>query len=142
MTVSKNSTATSVKILSARIAATLQIMTQLPTLFQSYESSFLELAKLITNDDGFSLKILSVANSAAYIRDSGAGMTAEALAKLFSPGRSIKAGENRCIGLRVLHKKVKILSGWIDCQRDTTRRTFELLLQRKKSKKKNPNGTC
>ncbi len=62
------------------------------------------------------------------IKDTGGGMPAEVLAKLFSPVRSTKPGENRGIGLSIVHSLVKKLNGLISCHSSTTGTTFTLLL--------------
>lgn len=49
------------------------------------------------------------------IKDNGPGMPAQVLAKLFSPVQSTKIGENRGIGLSIVHALVKKLNGQINC---------------------------
>lgn len=62
------------------------------------------------------------------IKDNGAGISSEVLANLFSPVRSSKAGENRGIGLSIVHSLVKKLGGLISCASTKTETVFEILL--------------
>ncbi|MEO8119437.1 MAG: HAMP domain-containing sensor histidine kinase, partial [Rhodoferax sp.] len=62
------------------------------------------------------------------IKDTGPGMPAEVLAKLFSPVRSSKVGANRGIGLNIVHGLVKRLNGLISCRSANTGTVFEILL--------------
>jgi signal transduction histidine kinase len=62
------------------------------------------------------------------VRDSGPGLPQEVLAKLFSPVRSTKAGENRGLGLSIVHGLVKKLSGQIECRSSRMGTSFELRL--------------
>lgn len=62
------------------------------------------------------------------VKDTGGGLPAEVLANLFSPVRSTKTGENRGIGLSIVHGLVKKLNGLISCQSSATGTTFQLLL--------------
>ncbi len=62
------------------------------------------------------------------VKDTGGGLPADVLANLFSPVRSTKAGENRGIGLSIVHGLVKKLNGLISCQSSLTGTTFQLLL--------------
>lgn len=62
------------------------------------------------------------------IKDDGPGIPAEVLAKLFSPVRSSKVGQNRGIGLSIVHNLVKKLDGLISCQSTGTGTAFEILL--------------
>ncbi len=62
------------------------------------------------------------------VKDTGGGLPAEVLANLFSPVRSTKAGENRGIGLSIVHGLVKKLNGLISCQSSATGTVFQLLL--------------
>ena len=62
------------------------------------------------------------------IKDNGSGMPASVLAKLFSPVQSAKAGENRGIGLSIVHRLVKSLNGSIDCASTNAGTVFEMLL--------------
>ncbi len=65
---------------------------------------------------------------AISIRDSGPGLPTEVLANLFSPVRSTKAGENRGLGLSIVHSLVKKLNGRIDCKSSRMGTSFEILL--------------
>jgi HD-like signal output (HDOD) protein/signal transduction histidine kinase len=62
------------------------------------------------------------------VKDTGGGLPAEVLANLFSPVRSTKTGENRGIGLSIVHGLVKKLNGLISCQSSATGTIFQLLL--------------
>jgi nitrogen-specific signal transduction histidine kinase len=62
------------------------------------------------------------------IKDNGSGMPASVLAKLFSPVQSAKAGENRGLGLSIVHRLVKTLNGSIDCVSTDAGTVFEMLL--------------
>ena len=62
------------------------------------------------------------------IKDDGPGIPAEVLAKLFSPVRSSKVGQNRGIGLSIVHNLVKKLDGLISCQSTGEGTAFEILL--------------
>lgn len=62
------------------------------------------------------------------IKDTGPGIPAEVLANLFSPVRSSKAGENRGLGLSIVHSLVKKLGGLINCQSTNVGTVFEILL--------------
>lgn len=65
---------------------------------------------------------------ALTIRDSGPGLPAEVMAKLFSPVTSSKTGENRGLGLNIVHGLVKKLGGRIDCRSSRVGTSFEILL--------------
>jgi len=62
------------------------------------------------------------------IRDSGPGIPDDVMAKLFSPVRSSKAGDNRGLGLSIVHGLVKKLNGRIDCNSSPLGTSFEILL--------------
>jgi signal transduction histidine kinase len=62
------------------------------------------------------------------IKDTGPGIPVEVLANLFSPVRSSKAGENRGIGLSIVHSLVKRLGGLISCRSTKSGTVFEILL--------------
>lgn len=62
------------------------------------------------------------------IKDTGPGIPAEVLANLFSPVRSSKVGENRGIGLSIVHSLVKRLNGLISCRSTKAGTAFEILL--------------
>lgn len=62
------------------------------------------------------------------IKDDGPGMSAEVLANLFSPVRSSKVGQNRGIGLSIVHSLVKGLNGLISCRSTKAGTVFEILL--------------
>lgn len=67
------------------------------------------------------------------IKDNGPGIPADVLAHLFSPVRSTKAGENRGIGLSIVHSLVKGLNGLISCRSSKTGTIFEILLPARKA---------
>jgi signal transduction histidine kinase len=60
-----------------------------------------------------------------HIKDNGPGLPDEVLAKLFSPVRSSKAGENRGLGLSIVHGLVKKLGGQITCNSSPLGTSFE-----------------
>lgn len=62
------------------------------------------------------------------VRDSGPGLPPEVMAKLFSPVRSTKAGENRGLGLSIVQGLVKKLNGRIECRSSRMGASFEILL--------------
>ncbi|MBK9440402.1 MAG: HDOD domain-containing protein [Comamonadaceae bacterium] len=62
------------------------------------------------------------------IRDSGPGLPDEVMTKLFSPVRSSKPGDNRGLGLSIVHGLVKKLSGKISCKSSPLGTSFEILL--------------
>jgi putative nucleotidyltransferase with HDIG domain len=62
------------------------------------------------------------------VRDTGPGLPQEVLSKLFSPVRSTKAGENRGLGLSIVHGLVKKLNGQIECRSSRMGTSFELRL--------------
>ncbi len=63
------------------------------------------------------------------IKDTGPGIPAAVLAKLFSPVQSTKAGENRGIGLSIVHSLVKRFDGQINCSSSPSAGTqFEIHL--------------
>jgi len=62
------------------------------------------------------------------IRDSGPGLPDDVLAKLFSPVRSSKPGDNRGLGLSIVHGLVKKLNGKISCKSSPLGTCFEILL--------------
>jgi signal transduction histidine kinase len=63
-----------------------------------------------------------------HIKDNGPGLPDEVLAKLFSPVRSSKAGENRGLGLSIVHGLVKKLGGQISCNSSPLGTSFEIQL--------------
>ncbi|MFZ4625620.1 MAG: HDOD domain-containing protein [Rhodoferax sp.] len=65
---------------------------------------------------------------ALQIKDTGPGLPEEVLAKLFSPVSSSKAGDNRGLGLSIVHGLVKKLNGRISCNSSPTGTSFEILL--------------
>jgi HD-like signal output (HDOD) protein/signal transduction histidine kinase len=62
------------------------------------------------------------------VNDTGPGLPDEVLAKLFSPVRSSKAGENRGLGLSIVHGLVKKLNGLIACKSSPLGTSFEVLV--------------
>lgn len=62
------------------------------------------------------------------VRDSGPGLPAEVMAKLFSPVHSTKSGENRGLGLSIVSGLVKKLGGRIECRSSRMGASFEILL--------------
>ncbi len=65
---------------------------------------------------------------ALCIKDDGPGIAPDELANLFTPLRSTKVGQNRGIGLSIVHSLVKRLNGLISCQSSQAGTVFELLL--------------
>jgi putative nucleotidyltransferase with HDIG domain len=62
------------------------------------------------------------------IKDSGPGLPDEVRSKLFTPVRSSKAGENRGLGLSIVHGLVQKLNGLIHCKSSSMGTSFEILL--------------
>jgi putative nucleotidyltransferase with HDIG domain len=62
------------------------------------------------------------------VKDSGPGLPDEVRAKLFSPVRSTKAGDNRGLGLSIVHGLVLKLQGSITCQSSALGTIFEIQL--------------
>jgi len=62
------------------------------------------------------------------VNDTGPGLPDDVLAKLFSPVRSSKAGDNRGLGLSIVHGLVKKLAGSIACKSSPLGTSFEILL--------------
>ena len=62
------------------------------------------------------------------VKDSGPGIAPKVQALLFSPVDSLKPGQNRGIGLNIVHRLVKKLGGCISCQSSPAGTTFTLLL--------------
>jgi len=62
------------------------------------------------------------------VRDSGPGLPAEVLAKLFSPVPSKKPGDNRGLGLSIVHGLVKKMGGRIECRSSRMGASFEMML--------------
>jgi len=62
------------------------------------------------------------------VRDSGPGLPPEVTARLFSPVKSTKAGDNRGLGLSIVHGLVQKLGGRIDCRSSRMGASFEILL--------------
>jgi HD-like signal output (HDOD) protein/signal transduction histidine kinase len=62
------------------------------------------------------------------ISDNGAGIPADVLTNIFSPVRSSKGGENRGLGLSIVHGLVKKINGLISCRSGESGTTFEILL--------------
>jgi len=71
-------------------------------------------------------------NGALYVElaisDNGPGLAPEALAGLFSAGRSSKAGAHRGLGLSIVQGLVNKLGGMITCRSGSGGTTFEILL--------------
>ncbi len=72
------------------------------------------------------------------ISDSGAGIPEEVLANLFSPVRSSKRGENRGLGLSIIHDLVKKIGGIISCDSGPSGTTFTVLLPVAAAKAEHP----
>ncbi len=62
------------------------------------------------------------------VSDNGAGIPKEVLENLFSPVKSSKRGENRGLGLSIIHDLVKKIGGEISCDSGTSGTTFTVLL--------------
>ncbi len=62
------------------------------------------------------------------IKDTGPGLPDEVRSKLFTPVRSSKAGENRGLGLSIVHGLVQKLNGLINCKSSSLGTSFEVLL--------------
>ncbi|OIQ64962.1 nitrogen regulation protein NR(II) [mine drainage metagenome] len=77
-------------------------------------------------------------NGASYyvlsISDCGGGLPPDVRARLFSPVRSSKAGDNRGLGLSIVHDLVKKLGGLITCDSDAQGTRFEILLPVRRAK--------
>ena len=65
---------------------------------------------------------------ALSIKDTGPGLPDEVLANLYSPVHSVKAGENRGLGLSIVQSLVKGVKGQIACQSSKSGTVFEILL--------------
>lgn len=63
-----------------------------------------------------------------HVKDNGTGVPDEVLARLFSPVRSSKAGENRGLGLSIVHGLVNKLGGQITCNSSPLGTSFEVQL--------------
>lgn len=63
-----------------------------------------------------------------WIKDSGPGIPAEVMAKLFSPVQSTKGDGHRGLGLSIVHGLVKNMHGHITCRSQKNGTTFEILL--------------
>ena len=63
-----------------------------------------------------------------WIKDSGPGIPAEVMAKLFSPVQSTKGDGHRGLGLSIVHGLVKNMHGHISCRSHKNGTTFEILL--------------
>jgi signal transduction histidine kinase len=62
------------------------------------------------------------------IKDTGPGMSPEVLAARYAPVRSTKAGENRGLGLSIVHGLIKGAKGQINCQSTKAGTEFEIRL--------------
>ena len=71
---------------------------------------------------------------AMLVRDTGPGLPDAVMARLFSPVRSSKPGENRGLGLSIVHDLVQKLHGQINCNSSNLGTAFEILLPRRPSK--------
>ena len=69
---------------------------------------------------------------ALSIKDTGPGLPEEVLANLYSPVHSVKAGENRGLGLSIVQSLVKGVKGQIACQSSKSGTVFEILLPARK----------
>jgi signal transduction histidine kinase len=65
---------------------------------------------------------------ALSVQDNGPGVPPEVLAKLFTPVKSSKPGENRGIGLSIVQGLVQKLKGQIGCTSSDRGTVFEILL--------------
>jgi HD-like signal output (HDOD) protein len=70
------------RLLGVKVPTMPQVLSQLIELCQSDEASMIELAKLVANDPAMTLKVLSLANSAAYSADGRKVGLLQALNKL------------------------------------------------------------
>ena len=70
---------------------------------------------------------------ALLVKDNGPGIPAEILAKLFTPIKSAKPGDNRGIGLSIVQGLVKKLDGLINCTSSKAGTVFEILLPTRNS---------
>lgn len=68
------------------------------------------------------------------VKDTGPGLPDEVRAKLFSPVRSTKAGDNRGLGLSIVHGLVQKLQGSITCKSSAMGTVFEILLPARHAK--------
>jgi C4-dicarboxylate-specific signal transduction histidine kinase len=62
------------------------------------------------------------------VRDTGPGISPEVMAKLYSPVQSTKAGENRGLGLSIVHKLVNGINGQVNCKSTKAGTEFEIRL--------------
>ena len=62
------------------------------------------------------------------VSDNGPGLSADVMAKLFSPVRSSKEGPNHGLGLSIVHSLVKKINGLISCRSGRAGTSFEILL--------------
>ena len=68
------------------------------------------------------------------IQDTGPGLPEAVLAKLFLPVQSSKPGDNRGLGLNIVHGLVQKLQGSITCQSSALGTRFEILLPARHTK--------
>jgi HD-like signal output (HDOD) protein/signal transduction histidine kinase len=68
------------------------------------------------------------------VKDTGPGLPDDVRAKLFSPVRSTKAGDNRGLGLSIVHGLVQKLQGSITCKSSALGTVFEILLPARHAK--------
>jgi HD-like signal output (HDOD) protein/signal transduction histidine kinase len=73
-----------------------------------------------------------------WIKDSGPGIPAEVMAKLFSPVQSTKGDGHRGLGLSIVHGLVKNMHGHISCRSHKNGTTFEILLPVPSASNKTP----
>ena len=69
-----------------------------------------------------------VAYFSLLIKDNGAGLPEQVQNKLFLPVQSTKAGDNRGLGLSIVHGLVQKLQGSITCKSSALGTSFEILL--------------
>ncbi|MEI8169677.1 MAG: HDOD domain-containing protein [Rhodoferax sp.] len=74
------------------------------------------------------------------VRDTGPGISPEVMAKLYSPVQSTKSGENRGLGLSIVHKLVNGIKGQINCKSAKAGTEFEIRLPARASV--NPTSTA
>jgi len=75
-----------------------------------------------------------VAYFSLLVKDSGPGLPDDVMAKLFSPVRSTKTGDNRGLGLSIVHGLVQKLQGNITCKSSALGTSFEILLPPRRAK--------
>lgn len=68
------------------------------------------------------------------IKDNGPGLPEQVLSRLFQPVQSTKAGDNRGLGLSIVHGLVQKLLGSISCKSSALGTSFEILLPARHAK--------